>query len=774
MLNNIPEELKVLPNWVLWRLENRNNSETKVPYCPHTGKRADNSKPATWGTFEQVTKMLPDSGMSGVGFVISPDCGYTCIDIDNPFKLKTDGSPKFDNPDELLKRQMGIVDAFDSYSEVSPSGKGLHVWIKGSVPSGRDKYSVGLYPAQRYMTMTGQVYKDRPIKQKDELLTQLWYELSPTSSTEIDTTTNEEQTQGDNQLLQMAMDAINGGKFKDLWEGEWQRHYPSQSEADFALVDMLAFYSQNRVQILRMFRNSGLGQRPKALRADYCERMMNRCFDNRPEPVNLEAMQAQLRKVFQKTQAKTVTKQVETVKEIRKLTQTIYTPPPGLIGELATFIYSASPRPVPEISLAAAIGLLAGVCGKSYNISGTGLNQYVLLLAQTGVGKEAIASGMGKIMASVEPTVPSCKEFIGPGEISSAQALIKYMDKKSSCFVSVIGEFGIMLQQLTGLRAQPSQVGLRRALLDLYNKSGKTDSSKPIIYSDMDKNTNVIKSPALTLIGESTPEVFYETLTEEMIREGFLPRFMTIEYLGKRPSLNENHQQAVIPPRLVEQFGMLCAYALQLNNGNQVIDVEQKPDAYRCLKNFDTKCDDLINATDNEVSRHLWNRGHIKALKLAGLLAVSTNYLKPVVTMDQALWAIRLVEADIKNLLNKFDAGDVGTPQNQNKQVKDLKKAFKWYLEKPWNDLKGYPGSTQASYNAKVIPHSFLTAFCRSRASFKQDRIGPVQALKTLLFSLLESGDIQEMALSDKIKSGIGKNGKIYVILDPKSFFKGK
>ena len=407
MLNNIPEELRVLPNWVLWRLENRNNSETKVPYCPHTGRHADNSNPATWGTFDQVTQLLPESGMSGIGFVISPDCGYSCIDIDDPFKLKSDGTPKFDNPEELLQRQINVVRSFDSYSEVSPSGKGLHVWVKGGLPSGRDKHSIGLYPSQRYMTMTGQVYLDRPIKQQDELLNQLWYDLAPSSEAEFDTTTNEEQTHDDKQLLQIGMDAINGEKFKDLWEGEWQRHYPSQSEADFALVDMLAFYSQNRVQIVRMFRNSGLGQRPKALRADYCERMLNRCFDNRPDPVDLSAIQEQLREAFKEKQADTVTQQADTVKEINKLMPEIYTPPPGLIGDLATFIYSASPRPVPEISLAAAIGLLAGVCGRSYNISGTGLNQYVLLLAQTGVGKEAIASGMGKVMASIEPTVPA-------------------------------------------------------------------------------------------------------------------------------------------------------------------------------------------------------------------------------------------------------------------------------------------------------------------------------------------------------------------------------
>src|SRR5690606_12071521 len=49
--------------------------------------------------------------------------------------------------------------------------------------------------------------------------------------------------------------------------------------------------------------------------------------------------------------------------------------PPGLVGEIAQYIYQSSIRPVPEISLAAAIALVSGIIGRSYNISGTGLNQ---------------------------------------------------------------------------------------------------------------------------------------------------------------------------------------------------------------------------------------------------------------------------------------------------------------------------------------------------------------------------------------------------------------
>jgi len=53
------------------------------------------------------------------------------------------------------------------------------------------------------------------------------------------------------------------------------------------------------------------------------------------------------------------------------------------LGEIAHFIYNAAPRQVEEVAIAGAIGLLSGICGRSYNVSGTGLNQYILLLAKT-------------------------------------------------------------------------------------------------------------------------------------------------------------------------------------------------------------------------------------------------------------------------------------------------------------------------------------------------------------------------------------------------------
>ena len=304
-----------------------------------------------------------------------------------------------------------------------------------------------------------------------------------------------------------------------------------------------------------------------------------------------------------------------------------YSLPPGLVGAVAQFIYGAAPRPVPEIALAGAIGLMAGIVGRAYNVSNppTGLNQYVLLLAPTGTGKEAIASGSSALMKSIRSDIPASADFIGPGEIASSQAVTKYMAGGKTSFVSMVGEFGIYLQQMVGPKAPPHLIGLRRFLLDVYNKSGEGKVLRPSIYSDKEKNTSAVIAPAFTLLGESTPEKFYEGLHEGLISEGLLPRFTTIEYHGDRPPLNTSHIYAQPSFELIDRLSTVCAHSLMLNSQHKAVHVQFTPEAKAMFDEFDRHCDLNINGSDKEVRRHLWNRAHIKAMKLAALVAGGCN-----------------------------------------------------------------------------------------------------------------------------------------------------
>lgn len=783
MFDNIPEEMKQYPNFVVWRFEDTDSAKpTKVPYSAMTGRHADVTDSSTWSSFEQAVKATKSGLYSGIGFVLSDADPFAFLDLDDPFEQKADGSYKHTNPQEILDRQIRIFNEFDSYAERSPSGKGLHIIVKGSIPSGRRRGSIEIYSTERYMTMTGEVYKDSPIADRNELLNVLHGQMAEGKSAALYYAGLEQAKYSNERILEIASSAQNAEKFDDLYyHGNWQKYYPSQSEADFAVVDILAFYSENRKQVQELFLKSKLAEREKS-RAQYrINYMLNRCFDRMLPPVDIDTIKNQIEDALQnKKKAEQIVEQstvneVVIDKELNFELPTIeesqmsgYSVPPGLMGEIAQFIYAQAPRPVAEIALVGAIGLMAGVAGRAYNISGTGLNQYVMLTAKSGRGKEAIAKGIDKLLNSILNTVPAAAEFIGPAEISSPQALIKYLSNTAPSFVSLVGEFGIALQQMANINAPSNLVGLRRIILDLYNKSGEGNILRPIIYSDKDKNTAAMIAPAFSLIGESTPETFFSGLQESMITDGLLPRFTLIEYNGDRPPLNENHIHAKPSFELVEKLSALCANALMLNSQHKVIHIQTEAQAKNTFNRFNVHCDQQMNAASQEVRINLWNRAHIKALKLAGTVAVGCNPYDPKISDEMAQWAIDVVLKDVGAIINRFDCGDIGDNNEEMKQMVKLIECCKSYIVEPWSKVSGYRVGTSQLHSERIIPYSYLHKRLGQAAAFRNDRKGPTMALKNILKTMVERGDMQELGRAKVEEYGV--RGVCYVVTNTKAF----
>jgi hypothetical protein len=745
---NIPEEMRLYNQWVLWRFEDRNSVKpTKVPYCSLTGKMASVTNPHTWVSFDQAIQAMEASNQyDGIGFVLTKEDPFAFVDLDDTKENQSE-----------LDRQIKIFKEFDSYAEKSPSGKGLHIIVKGALESGRRRSSIEIYSSARYMTMTGDVYRQSPIKDCNETLNILWQQMSEGGNAAQIYMGCAEASESDEVIIDRATRAANGQKFADLNAGNWQDHYPSQSEADFAFVDIVAFYTQNMAQIARLFRASGLGNRDKAKRNDYVKYMLNRCFDRMLPPVDIDGLQNQLQASMEANKQKEVLQTPSLLNELPQPSEikepeikpenSIYSVPPGLVGEIAKFIFAQAPRPVPEIALAGALGMVAGIVGRSYNVSATGLNQYILLLAPTGTGKEAIASGVDKLFASVLSTVPASVDFIGPAEIASSQAVIKYMSKGPTSFVSLVGEFGIYLQQMASRNAPPHLLGLRRFLLDAYNKSGEGKVLRPSIYSDKDKNTNAIIAPAFSLLGESTPEKFYEGLDEGLISEGLLPRFTTIEYHGKRPPLNPTHSQATPSFELIERLSTLCAHSLMLNSQHKAIKVEFEPDAKAMFNKFDKHCDLQINTSEVEVSRHLWNRAHMKAMKLAALIAVGNNPYDPIINMEIGEWATNIIVADVRNLLDRFNAGEIGVNNDELLQLNKVSSTIEEFLKSSWPEVSKTAGENCGNlHENKIVPYAFIQRKLASIAIFRKDRIGSSASIKRALNTLIERGDLQEIS----------------------------
>lgn len=733
MLNNIPGELRSLPQWVMADMtpHAETGQPNKFPLNPRTGQIAKVTDPSTWGTFEEAIR----TGRP-VGFVLASSDPYCIIDLDNkPAKPATQ---------EQLERHAKILDAFNSYTERSISGYGYHIIVRGNVPTGVHRDNVEVYSSGRYMICTGDTVRASPIVDHQPLLDVLFHEMQPPPIAQL---FEHEAIMDDIQLYEMASEAINGEKFSVLCRGVWQNEYPSQSEADFALLSIIAFYTQDNEQVRRLFRMSALGKRSKATRDNkYLDRALQKIRAQQPPPVDLGQLMANA-KALAPAPITLETPDVPSPRhsvpiESKQLPIDAIptglediTLPPGLIGDLAQYFYATAIRPVPEVALAASIALVAGVAGRSYNISGSGLNQYMILLAKTGSGKEGALSGIENLIAAVRPQIPMADQFIGPAAFASGQALVKVLNDRP-CFVSVLGEFGLTLQQLSDHRANSAQLMLRKVLLDLYAKSGWNRSLRSSVYSDTEKNTKIIQAPNVTILGESTPETFFDGLDASHIAEGLIPRFSVLEYNGDRPARNRS---ANVPPapELAQRFADLIAIALTTTNNNTCCPVQVDESGLALLDEFDTEADAIMNDSKHEAEVQLWNRAHLKALKLAALLSVGINPHQPSVTSVTAQWAIDFTRRDILNVARRFLSGDVG--QGDNKQHHDLKRVIEHYFKMCARD------TNQQLHAAKVIPYRYLAQRTAAVASFRTDRLGATNALKRSLQRMVESAMLIEI-----------------------------
>ncbi|WP_294267014.1 AAA family ATPase [uncultured Sphingomonas sp.] len=278
-LDRIPHALRTYRQWVCWKLEHREGSTkpAKVPYAPQFECRASVTDRNTWASFAEAVVAFERGGYAGIGFVLTPDDPFCFIDFDD-----TEGDA------ELFGWHEDVHRILSTYSEWSPSGTGLHAIVEASVGRGCRGSKLEVYSDARFMTMTGNVYHDAPIAERQAMIESLAALIRPATGSHYGGV-DEPEAEPDDVVRERMFAAANGDKARDLYEGRWQQHHGSQSEADFALVDIVGFYSRNRAQVARIFRASALGQRKKAHREDYVNRMLAHAFDNRAPAIDVTA-----------------------------------------------------------------------------------------------------------------------------------------------------------------------------------------------------------------------------------------------------------------------------------------------------------------------------------------------------------------------------------------------------------------------------------------------------------------------------------------------------
>jgi hypothetical protein len=375
----------------------------------------------------------------------------------------------------------------------------------------------------------------------------------------------------------------------------------------------------------------------------------------------------------------------------------------GLIRAIADHILARSVRPQPMLAVMAATAFVGTLAGRKYQTE-TGLrtNVYIIGLAESGAGKDQARKEINNIAAAA-----NVDNMIGGDRLASGPGVISALHKHQSRLF-LLDEIGMMLQAMTGQKADPHKRDMMATLMTLYSSAGSVYRGAEYANQD-DRPRQDIHNPNACIYGTSTHSQFYASLTSSQGIDGTLSRLIVASADTHRPDRQR--------PKLGQVDASLSAWVADLANytpggGNlgqsagpgvappaqTVVMDDEVFDAWEALD------DDMTQYMTNDASRSVYSRVAENAAKLSLIHAVSCNHHAPRIGAESfawgreiALWAANImmrevvrhvadndVERDIKKVYNHIrDAGSDGIRQ------RDLLRKLKGIRAKDLEDICG-------------------------------------------------------------------------------------
>lgn len=242
MFSKIPHELKELHHWCGYKLQQRNGKTTKIPIDANTGDLGKSNDESTWASFQTALDSINKFNCDGIGFYFKePYIGIDIDDIQEDIKSYQSG-----NGDNIVSE---FVDMLGSYAEISPSGNGIHIILKGELPpNGSRKGNKEFYSSGRFFTVTGNsiggynhIVDDTDYGKINYLHNKYIASNEPIKSPA--SLNNQGNNLSESEIIRVAENSKNGMRFKLFLKGGWEQFYDSQSEADMAFANDLAFWT---------------------------------------------------------------------------------------------------------------------------------------------------------------------------------------------------------------------------------------------------------------------------------------------------------------------------------------------------------------------------------------------------------------------------------------------------------------------------------------------------------------------------------------------------
>lgn len=564
VIDNIPVELRKVRQWVCWKFKEIKDEDTgeirhtKIPINPNGRAQARSNDPNTWNTFELALKV--SEKCDGIGYIVSADDPYTVIDLDHCVSVDiTTGEI------EIEEWAQSILNRLNSYSEFSPSGRGIHIFIRGKKPGPRCRTfkhpQFEMYDNRRFLAMTGHSVIGFPkeIASAGNELIELYKEIFGGLEPEITKTVQQRIADNcspidlsDFELIEKAKQSKRGSEFADLWYGNTTDYGGDDSAAALALCNHLAFWTQKDASRMdRLFRESGLmrskwdSSRPEGTwgsktisKAITDTNSVYKGKENGSRVRLDKAITDNCIQIIDELESKcesngkpdlSVTSNMKLVQQSSNLTFLddsnnesplfeYLIPPNSYLESYVRFGMELTDAPA-EFHLAVGLSTLAAVAGnKIYtNAWGTNIfpNLWIVILAPSGFYRKSTAISIG-----LKALRGSCQDAVLPDDFTR-EKLVECLMKQPYGIIPVY-EFGELLARL----GRDYNAGLKEFLTAIFDGNPYKRATK--------RETIEIDDPALSILAASTIDWICDRITDGDMRGGFLARYLFW------PSVNKN------------------------------------------------------------------------------------------------------------------------------------------------------------------------------------------------------------------------------------------
>lgn len=325
---------------------------------------------------------------------------------------------------------------------------------------------------------------------------------------------------------------------------------------------------------------------------------------------------------------------------------------PGLLGDIARWSQTYAFRPVREFALPAAISVGGAIFGRRWATpTGLGLNLYQVAIGETGGGKDALLGAPKALLAKA-----GFRRLIGPGDFSSDAALETSLRMHPSQLMP-LDEFGKLAQAMMGRNAPSFAKLAAKALLEIYPRSapGSEWSGKQRADAMRDNASEPVHAPTLSILAVSTPEGFFEGMSQQTLEDGFLNR-ITVIRAGAAGPRQRDHARLEPPADLVKR--LQDAYSASGPAGDLVEAKTRSASVAPTFRFARWADDDALRAIEEVEAwedaatdagrRGVCGRAAEQTQKIATIRALFRDPADPAVTAEDVRWAFAMVRASIE------------------------------------------------------------------------------------------------------------------------------